>query len=152
MVDFSCTTMPTPVRRRLALGRLGFRWDRVAGAYRRDEEIIGEEALDRMDEDAFHAHLHTWAGEERCMANQVVANMPFGYGPPVGVAGETLALERGRVFTLRGFANDQLLVDRHYVRPLPDHAQVVCCPVCGVDFVEGLSEHQARQHGPKEAA
>jgi hypothetical protein len=147
-----CDRLPRPVVRRLALGRLGFRWDRVAGAYRRDDASIGEEALDRMDEDTFHRRLHTWAGEEACMINQVVANMPFGYGPPVGVAGETLALERGRVFELRGFANDGLLVERHYVRPLAEGAKVVCCEVCGTPFVEGLPEHMAGRHGPREAA
>jgi len=52
-MDDRCTAMPTPVVRRIALGRLGFTWDRVAGAYRRAEERIDEEALDLMDEDTF---------------------------------------------------------------------------------------------------
>jgi len=51
------------------------------------------------------------------------------------------------VFELRGFANDQLLLARGYVRPLADHAQVVCCEVCGTPFVEGLPEHMAGRHG-----
>jgi hypothetical protein len=105
-----------------------------------------------MDEHEFHHRLHLWAAEERCMADKVVANSPFQYGPPVGVAGETLALERGQVFALRGFANDGLLVEHHYVRALAEGCQVTCCAVCGTSFVEGLSEHMATRHGGKEAA
>jgi hypothetical protein len=86
------------------------------------------------------------------MGSKVIANSAFQYGPPVGMAGETLALERGRVFALRGFANDQLLMERGYIRPLAEGAPVVRCEVCGLAFVEGLPEHQARQHGPREAA
>jgi hypothetical protein len=86
------------------------------------------------------------------MVNKVVANQAFGYGPPVGVAGETLALARGEIFELRGFANDRLLMERGYIRPLAEGAQVVGCEVCGVTFVEGLREHQAARHGPQEAA
>jgi hypothetical protein len=147
-----CDRLPTPVLRRLALGRLGFRYDRHAGAWGRDAIVLAEEALDTMAEEDFHQCLHVWAGEERCMRNQVVANMPFGYGPPVGVAGETLALERGQVFTLQGFANDQLLLARGYVRPLAEGCPVVRCDICGVNFVEGLPEHRAGRHGPQEAA
>jgi hypothetical protein len=149
-MDDLCPTMPTPVRRRLALGRLGFRWDRVAGAYRRDDESIGEEALDRMDEHEFHHRLHLWAGEEGCMADKVVAAMSFGYGPPA--PGVTRTVERGEIFELAGYANDALLEARGYVRRLPEGCPVERCPVCGLAFVEGLPEHMARRHGPQEAA
>ena len=96
-----CDRLPSPVVRRIALGRLGFHYDRHAGAWVRDALAIAEETLDTIGEEDFHRCLHTWAGEERCMAVKVVANSPFQYGPPVGVAGETLALERGRVLASR---------------------------------------------------
>jgi hypothetical protein len=149
-MDDRCTTMPSPVVRRIALGRLGFHWDRMVGAYRRDAEIIDEEALDMMDEDTFHRSLHTWAGEEACMANHVVASMSFGYGP--AAPGVTRIVERGEVFALEGHAGDQRLLALGYCRPLADTAQVVRCEVCGTPFVEGLPEHMSKRHGPQEAA
>jgi hypothetical protein len=149
-MDDRCPTMPTPVRRRLALGRLGFHWDREEGAYRRAAERIDEEALDRMDEDTFHRCLHRWAGEEACMADQVVAAMSFGYGPPA--PGVTVTVERGQVFALEGHAGDQRLLALGYVRALADNAPVVRCEVCGTPFVEGLPEHMSKRHGPQEAA
>jgi hypothetical protein len=149
-MDDLCTAIPTPVRRRLALGRLGFTWDRQAGGYRRGELVIDEETLDAMTDEDFHHRLHALAGEEVCMANQVVAAMTFGYGPPA--PGVTRTVERGEIFELAGYANDALLEARGYVRRLPEGCPVERCPVCGLAFVEGLPEHMARRHGPQEAA
>jgi hypothetical protein len=146
-----CNRLPIPVLRRLALGLVGFHYDRQNGAYRRDDLVIDEETLDAMTDEDFHYRLHALA-EEVCMADQVIACSQFGYGPPA--PGVTVTVERGQVFALQGHAGDQLLLERHYVRPLPDNAEVVRCEVCGTPFVEGLPEHMIARHGGggKEAA
>jgi hypothetical protein len=142
--------LPTPVRRRLALARLGFHYDCHAGAWCRDGDGLGidEETLDAMDDHAFHRLVHELVGEEHCMANKVVANRSFEYGPPSGGH----ALDRGEIFELGGFTHDQLLLDKYSIRPLTESCQVVRCEVCGRAFVEGLPEHMSKRHGPQEAA
>lgn len=84
------------------------------------------------------------------MASQrFVANRPFGYGD--------LQLDRGQVFELAGFRNDEKLVRLNYCAEAPKGLQAAVCSECGAGFVgdaeraaHGSDRHRTRELSPLE--
>ena len=79
------------------------------------------------------------------MGQRVAASWPMSYGPP----GADRELDLGEIFELTDCPHDQLLLDKHYVRRIPDDAATVPCPVRGGEFTRDfeVTQHVIRQHG-----
>jgi hypothetical protein len=68
----------------------------------------------------------------------VAATLAFSYG--------ALALDPGQVFALQGAANDQKLLDHHYVQEVAEGVPIGECLMCGARFLaDALARHQRRQ-------
>ena len=84
------------------------------------------------------------------MGQRVAASWPLSYGP----AGADRSYDLGEIFELTGCVNDQLLLEKHYVRRLADDFVASPCPVCGAEFTSDfeVTQHAQKRHGPREAA